>query len=192
MSTLLSSRCYGNRQSLAARQRERLAMCFESYEEAKRRCETSQKAENEKRSPIGNFKNMQWDKQALLEEVNSYADGTVINWSALARQYQVKNKNGELAKNGGQIVQEYLKSQGVDVSKFKKRGLQEDEGSRIRKKMKRSAGGEITVPCPVTNENLKEKLNQKILSGEYNVGELIVPRQVRLAQLCHIITRHIY
>ena len=192
MSTLLSSRCYGNRQSLAARQRERLAMCFESYEEAKRRCETSQKAGNEKRSPIGNFENMQWDKQALLEEVNSYADGTVINWSALARQYQVKNKNGELAKNGGQIVQEYLKSQGVDVSKFKKRGLQEDEGSRIRKKMKRSAGGEITVPCPVTNENLKEKLNQKILSGEYNVGELIVPRQVRLAQLCHIITRHTY
>ena len=97
MSTLLSSRCYGNRQSLAARQRERLAMCFESYEEAKRRCETSQKAGNEKRSPIGNFENMQWDKQALLEEVNSYADGTVINWSALARQYQVKNKNGELA-----------------------------------------------------------------------------------------------
>ena len=191
MSTLLSSRCYGNRQSLAARQRERLAMCFESYEEAKRRCETSQKAENEKRSPIGNFETMQWDKQALLEEVNSYADGTVINWSALARQYQVKNKNGELAKNGGQIVQEYLKSQGVDVTKFKKRGLQEDEGSRLRKKIKRSAGGEITVPCPVTNENLK-KLNQKILSGEYNVGELIVPRQVCLAQLCHIITRHIY
>ena len=94
-------------------------------------------------------------------------------------------------KNGGQIVQEYLKSQGVDVTKFKKRGLQEDEGSRIRKKMKRSAGREITVPCPVTNENLKKKLNQKILSEEYNVGELIVPRQVRLAQLCHIITRHI-
>lgn len=192
MSTLLSSRCYGNRQSLAARQRERLAMCFESYEEAKRRCETSQKAENEKRSPIGNFENMQWDKQALLEEVNSYADGTVNNWSALARQYQVKNKNGEVAKNGGQIVKEYLKSQGVDVTKFKKRGLQEDEGSHIRKKKKRSAGGEITVPCPVTNENLKKKLNQKILSGEYNVGELIVPRQVGLAQLCHIITRHIY
>ena len=60
-----------------------------------------------------------------------------------------------------------------------------------KKKMKRSAGGEITVPCPVTNENLK-KLNQKILSGEYNVGDLIVPRQVRLAQLCHITTRHIY
>ena len=68
-------------QPLAARQGEKLAMCFESYKEAKRRCETSQKAENEKRSPIGNFENMQWDKQALLDEVNSYADGTLINWS---------------------------------------------------------------------------------------------------------------
>ncbi len=44
--------------------------------------------------------------------------------------------------------------------------------------MKRSAGGEITVPCPVPNEQLKAKLNDKILSGEYNVGELIVPRKV--------------
>ena len=79
----------------------------------------------------------------MLRKVNSYADDTVINWSALAQQYQVKNKNGELAKkNGGQSVQEYLKTQGVDVSKFKKRGLQEDDGSHIRKKkMKRSAVG---------------------------------------------------
>ena len=34
----------------------------------------------------------------MLRKVNSYADDTVINWSALAQQYQVKNKNGELAK----------------------------------------------------------------------------------------------
>jgi hypothetical protein len=35
--------------------------------------------------------------------------------------------------------------------------------------MKRSVGGEVTVPCPVTNTKLKEKLCKKILSGEYNV-----------------------
>jgi hypothetical protein len=55
---------------------------------------------------------MEWDKKALMEEVSGYENG-VVNWSELARKYQVKNKNGELAKNGGQIVQEYLKSQGV-------------------------------------------------------------------------------
>ena len=181
---LLSFRCYGNRQSLAARQRERLSMCFESFEElAKLRNEVQ--VSSQKKSPVGNFENIQWDKQALLEEVNGYTNGTVINWSELARRYEVKNKNGELAKNGGQIVQEYIKSQDVDVSKYKKRG-QADDGGRIRKRMKRCAGGEITVPCPVTNESLKKKLNEKILSGEYNVGELIVPRQVSLLNEYHI------
>lgn len=135
---------------------------------------------------MGNIGKMEWNKAALLEEVSGYASDVLVNWSDLARRYQVKNKNGELAKNGGQIVQEYLKSQGVDVSKFKKRGAN-DECGRIRKRMKRSAGGEITVTCPVTNEKLKEKLNQKILSGEYNVGELIVPRQVCNHQTASII-----
>ena len=171
-------RYYGNRQSLAARKRERLAMCFESCEEAKRRNEQQAvKFTGVRKSPVGNVENMAWDKQALLEEVNGYSSDHVVNWSELARRYEVKNKNGEFAKNGGQIVQEYLKSQGVDVSRLKKRGADSD-GQRIRKRMKRSAGGEITVPCPVPNEQLKTKLNDKILSGEYNVGELIVPRKV--------------
>ena len=73
-------------------------MCFESYTEAKRRCETSQKAENEKRSPIGNFQNMQWDKQVLLKKVNSYADGTVIQLVSTSTAVSSENKNGELAK----------------------------------------------------------------------------------------------
>jgi hypothetical protein len=63
-------RCY------AARQRERLAMCFESFEEAKLR-------HQEQGSPFGNLKNM------------DYTGGTIVNWSELARRYQVKNKNGD-------------------------------------------------------------------------------------------------
>ncbi len=150
-------------------------MSHESYENAKLRYEEKLRTVTTKKSPVGKFENMDWDKKALMEEVSGYG---VVNWSELARKYEVKNKNGELAKNGGQIVQEYLKSQSVDVSKFRKRGA-DDDGGRIRKRMKRSAGGEITVPCPVTNKELK--LQQKILSGEYNIGELIVPRQVSLA-----------
>ena len=117
-------RCYGNRQSLAARKRERLAMCFESCEEAKRRNEQQAvKFTGVRKSPVGNVENMAWDKQALLEEVNGYSSGDhVVNCSELARRYEVKNKNGEFAKNGGQIIQEYLKSQGVDIRRLKKRG----------------------------------------------------------------------
>jgi hypothetical protein len=55
-----------------------------------------------------------------------YSRHHVVNWSELALRYEVKNKNGEVARNGGQIVQGYLKSQGVDVTRFKKRGADGD------------------------------------------------------------------
>ncbi len=120
---------------------------------------------------------MEWDKDGLKEEVNSFGDGTLVNWSELARRYGVKNKTGQLAQNGGQIVMEWLKSEGVDVGRFNKKRRESDIGN-IRKKMKKSVGGEITVPCPETRRKLQAKLKEKILSGEMNVGELIVPRKV--------------
>ena len=57
--------------------------------------------------------------------------------------------------------------------------------SRIAKqvektKKKRGQGGEISIPVPETNDELKEKLKMKIASGEYTVGELIVPRKVHV------------
>ena len=91
---------------------------------------------------MGNFETMSWNKQALLEKVNGYSSGHSVNWSELAQRYQVKNKKGELAKNKGQMVQaEYLKYHGVDISKFKKR-VADSDGQRIRKTLKRKAGGE--------------------------------------------------
>ena len=84
-------------------------MCFESFEEAKLRHQEQGEYQNltanSKRSPVGNFKDMDWDQQVLLEEVEDYTNGTIVNWSGLARRYQVKNKNDQLAKNGEQIVQ---------------------------------------------------------------------------------------
>jgi hypothetical protein len=79
--------------------------------------------------------------------------------------------------NCGQIAFEWLKSEGVDVERFKKRQAGIDAGN-IRKRLKRGAGGEITVPCPDTNKSVQDKLKQKVLSGDINVGELIVPRKV--------------
>ena len=89
------------------------------------------------------------------------------------------NSSGKLAKNGGQIAQEWLKSVGVDTNRFKR--LQ--AGGGVRWKMLRGAGGEITVATPQTNADMKEDLKRKVMSGEYSVGQLITPRQV----LRHII-----
>ena len=128
------------------------------------------------RKPVGNLEAMDWDKDALKAEVENFPDKAAINWSELARRHNVQNRSGELAKNGGQIAQEWLKSVGVNIDRFKR--MPENCGTRFRRKKLRGAGGEITLATPQTNANLKNDLKNKILSDEYSVGELITPKNV--------------
>lgn len=67
----------------------------------------------------GNFDTIAWNKNGLELEVEGYKDGTKVNWSELARRYEIKNKKGEIAEHGGQIAQEWLISQGVNLHGFK-------------------------------------------------------------------------
>jgi len=66
----------------------------------------------------GNFDAMTWDKNKLKLEVEGYKDYKV-NCSELAQRYEIRNKKGEIAKNDGQIAQEWLISQGVHLHRFK-------------------------------------------------------------------------
>lgn len=167
-------RCLGNRQSYRARQRERLTMAFENKEDAlKRQLENSNKP---KKNPVGKFENMSWDKESLQREVEGCSDDTEVNWSNLAVKYGITNRKGEIAKNGGQIAKKYVESVGVDTTRFKRKS--NEDGPRIRKRKRIGAGGEISIPTPSTNENLKEELKASILKGEYSLGELIVPKKV--------------
>ena len=45
---------------------------------------------------------MNFDKNGLLQEVESYEMSAEINYSKLAEKYGVYNKMGQLSKNGGQ------------------------------------------------------------------------------------------
>lgn len=147
-----------------------------SFESAKEQNTAAQPGKQ--RNPVGNFTNMDWDKEAMKAEVTGYPDATVVNWSELARRYYIKNRNGDPAKNGGQIAEEWLKSVGVDVKRFKR--VQSNAGGRVRRKKLRGAGGEITVATPQTNANMKDDLKKKVMSGEYAVGQLITPKKVKL------------
>ena len=144
----------------------------------RRKCEIEEEisGKRQKKNHSGNFERMLWDKEALKKEIQSKQDGEKINWSEIACQYKVTNKRGEIAKNGGQIVQEWLVNEGVNIQRFKPQGF--PSKIRARRKKKRGQGGEISIPVPETNEELKDKLKLKIASGEYTVGELIVPRKV--------------
>ena len=74
-----------------------------------------QRQQRKHKSPVGKFENIDWEKDGMKEEVNSFGDGILVNWSELARKYGVRNKAGKLAQNSGQITMEWLKSEGVDV-----------------------------------------------------------------------------
>jgi len=182
ISNYLFFRCYGGGQSLNAWQRGRISLSFETKEAAKLRREKilddQIPAKKIKKDHTGNVDTMNWDRENLKEEVEGFADDYLINYSELARQYNVCNSAGQLASNGGQIVKEWLISEGVDLSRFKT-NRNNDSEPVIRRRKRKGPGGEISIPTEITREMLKQKLKERIESGEYTVGEMIVPQKVR-------------
>ena len=120
---------------------------------------------------------MTWDKEALKTEIESLPDTSIINWSDIARRYNITNKRGRLANNGGQIVKGWVVSNGVDLQRFQKRKNDDDDVLHVRRKKRRGLGGELSLPCHQPSEKVKEKLKTEIAAGVYNPGELVVPRK---------------
>jgi len=113
--------------------------------------EEERSEKRQKKTHSGNFDRMTWDKEALKKEVESKKDGKKINWSEVACRYHVTHKRGEIARNGRQIVQEWLVNQGVNIHRFNPQGL--PNKLRARQKKKRGQGGEISIPVPETTAN---------------------------------------
>ena len=87
-----------------------------------------------------------------------------INLSDLARRYGVPNKNN----TGNVVVKEFLESEGIDLKRFNQ--LRKNQRPNIRRKLKRTLGGESSVPVPRTNTAIKNEVLKKIESGEYELG----------------------
>ena len=162
--------------------RNRAATVLEPKEAAKRRQNLQLETAVRKKPKIhiGRLDNVTWDEKALTAEVNTKKSEEVVNWSALARKYNVRDKNGDIAKNGGQIVKEALRIKGVNVDRFKRKMPTQDvlQIPRFRRKKRRMVGGETTFPSDLTREEVKKVAMDKIASGEYSIGERIVPRKV--------------
>ena len=123
-----------------------MASCFESKQAANERRDKELAFEvagkRQKRNHIGNFDNITWDCNALRTEVESYPDDAKVNWTVLARQFQIRNRNGQIAKNGGQIAKDWLVHQGVNIQRFKRSQISPETGERrVRRKKFRGLGG---------------------------------------------------
>lgn len=164
---------------MSAWDRARKALSFETREAAKKRKEEclDDQPTKKRKTHTGSFDNICWDGGALKEEVISYGDNHNVNWSELARRYEVRNRDGQLAKNGGQIIKEWLISENVDVRRFVTRNC-ESNTPVIRCRKRKAHGGEISVPVDVGQNELRKQLQEKLLSKEFTIGDMIVPRQV--------------
>ena len=56
----------------------------------------------------------------------------------------IKSTKGEIAKNGGQIAQTWLKSEGIDTTRFKRKHNGNDD-DRIRRKKLRGQGERLLL-----------------------------------------------
>lgn len=103
------------RTSLAAREKQRIHQSFETIQQAKSRVEKTPPGMKE-RSHIPT--EVTGNTEQLLEDVRSWPHEPVC-WSAKAREYQIRgNTNDTTPPNGGQIIKEFLKSNGVDITPF--------------------------------------------------------------------------
>jgi hypothetical protein len=112
------------------------------------------------------------DEETLIAEVQSLPSDT-INWSELARKYDVRVINSDNdVKNGGQVIKEFLRNKGIDVDCF---GA--TQSVRVHRKRKMGPGGEISIPATSTIAEINSEIQKRIEDGTYNIGELITPKR---------------
>ena len=101
-----------------------------------------------------------------------------INFTGLAKKYDMKNKEGNIPGNGGQVVKEFLIENGIDSSSFnyKSKDRNNENTRRCKRKIK---GTSISLPCDPTNVKVKKELKRMVHEGNYSLGELIVPQKYK-------------
>lgn len=107
------------RSSFSARTQQRLHQSFETVEEARKR--------QEKTPPNSRIRShcpskIEGDLEKLMEDVPSWQPEP-INWSEKAREYNIKGENcSPNPPNAGQLLKEYLRSEGVNIEIFEQPG----------------------------------------------------------------------
>ena len=149
-------------QSIASYKRMRFSQSFETAEQKRERAQATPLVRR-KHSP--NFDNVQWDKGGLLNRLQNWPEGEVINWTQLGREWNVPGENK------GQTVKEYAMECGIDVEQLDHR----PPNTRMRARHLKLPGGEISVPVHKSVRGIKDDWEGMINNGELSLGEPCFP-----------------
>ncbi|CAG2220767.1 unnamed protein product [Mytilus edulis] len=165
--------------------RIRLGNFFETKDNAQQRVNKSLEKEKtgkrKHKNHHGQFDSYRFDRTEFLAEIKSKNEGDTINWTALARKYQM-TCNDKFPANGGQIIQEYARSKGINTIKFKSKVYKNQRAyfRRVRraKKVVIVSRTKISLPTPRQSSHLKKDIKVKIASGDLYLGEEIAPKDI--------------
>ena len=106
--------------------------------------------------------NFNLNKEGLLEECSTWSPTKSVNWSQLGERY------GITTPNRGQVIKEYLASQGIEAAKLPQQTQRKPR--RARKKL----GSKICFPMYRPSTHIKGKLQEEIEDGDVPIGEEVV------------------
>ena len=152
--------------SLRTYNRIHLAQGFESAKMKNERANSN--AGKKKTHSPSMEENVTWDTTAALNELKNWSEDKKINWSQVARQYNIPGKNR------GQVLKEFARKNGLDT--YALDGLAENR--RTRAKKLKMPGNEISMPCTSTTQMVKEKWAADIEDGTYSIGIDCAPKEM--------------
>ena len=177
-------RTFGSNISLATRTKNIKHECFETKADAIKRTEREAldlSSGKRKQHCHVKLENIEWMAEECINEVINYPDGKQINYSKLARDYQLKYKDGNIPTNAGYCMKELLKKSNVDLLRFgelNRRAFENDE-IRVRKKRRTVLDTNISIPQEETIVQIKCKVKKLIAEGKIVIGDLIVPQKFK-------------
>ena len=117
--------------------------------------------------------------KSMFELCQSIRKGSLLNFSHLARMFGLKEKDNFGKDNYNQVVRKFLEDSGVDLNRFKYHKKIDGDQYHVRRAKEKfdlpNTSRKISGPTDPCLGNVKILLNELILNGTYDMGQLIAP-----------------
>ena len=115
----------------------------------------------------------------VLQEIQSLKPASLEEWQSMAKKYQIKTKKGVFPLNGGQILKEFEKDNGINTNHFNNhvRISGRDYRRRVRRAKKRLTS-KVSIPSYRSSKHIKAIVKEKVKIGDFNIGRKIVPTTI--------------
>ena len=123
---------------------------------------------------VGNFSSYNIDS-SLITQALQWTEESVVTWQHLGRQF-VKDRNGNIPANCGQIAKEYLLHREQHSSfQFTLKGKNEAPTIRPRRCRKRLFSS-VSAPEDLSSKKIKILIEDMVREGEIDIGENVVEK----------------